>query len=166
MFKTLSRAGGLLLAAGALVARASGCGGNKGPRLYPVKGVVRINGEPAKDVNVVFTPVAPPADGATPLSPSAVTGEDGSFRLMSFKPGDGAPAGEYRVTVIFPMDRFNKHLSGIDRLKGKFANPKTSGLTAKVEPKRNDLPPFDLKANVLPPQARIDPVKLRKKSRA
>jgi hypothetical protein len=64
------------------------------------------------------------------------------------------------------MDRFNKHLSGIDRLKGKFANPNTSGLTAKVEPKRNDLPPFDLKANVLPLQTRVDLVKLRKKSRA
>jgi hypothetical protein len=64
------------------------------------------------------------------------------------------------------MDRYNKHLSGIDRLKGKFANPKTSRLTAKVELKSNDLPPFDLKANVLPPQTSVDPVKLRKKFRA
>ena len=166
MFKTCLRAGGLLLAAGALVALASGCGGHKGPVLYSVKGSVRINGEPAKDVNVVFTPVTLPADGATPLSPAAVTGEDGSFRLMSFEPGDGAPAGDYQVTVIYPMNRFNKHLSGIDRLRGKFANPKTSGLTAKVEAKSNDLPPFDLKANVLPPQTSVDPVKLRKKFRA
>jgi len=164
MFTTILRAGGLL-AAGALVALASGCGGNKGPRLYPVKGSVRINGEPAKDVNVVFTPVALPADGDTPLSPSAVTGEDGGFRLMSFKPGDGAPAGDYRVTVIYPMNRYNKHQSGIDRLRGKFADPKTSGLTAKVEATSNDLPPFDLKADVMPLQSAGDPVKMRKKSR-
>jgi hypothetical protein len=165
MFKTFLRAGGLLLAAGALVALVSGCAGDGGPRLYPVKGVVRINGEPAKDVNVVFTPVAAPEGDATPLSPAAVTGEDGSFRLMSFKPGDGAPAGEYQVTIIYPMNRFNKHLSGIDRLRGKFANPKTSGLTAKVEPTGNDLPPFDIKADVLPLQSEVDPVKLRKKAR-
>ena len=164
MFKTFLRAGGLLLAAGALVALVSGCGGD-GPRLYPVKGVVRINGEPAKDVNVVFTPVAPPEGLDAPLSPAAVTGKDGSFRLMSFKPGDGAPAGDYLVTVIYPMNRFSKHLSGIDRLRGKFANPKTSGLTAKVELKSNDLPPFDLKAEVLPLQTVVDPVKLRKKER-
>ena len=164
MFKTFWRAGGVLLAAAALVALAAGCG-TKGPRLYPVKGVVRINGEPAQGVNVMFTPVAPPEGGATPLSPAAVTGEDGSFRLMSFKPGDGAPAGDYQVTVIFPMNRFNKHLSGIDRLRGKFTNPKTSRLTAKVEPKSNELPPFDLKADVLPLQTHVDPVKLRKKSR-
>ena len=164
MFKRFVRAGGLLLAAGALVALASGCG-KRGPVLYPVKGVVRINGEPAKDVNIMFTPVTPPEAGATPLSPAAVTGEDGSFRLMSFKPGDGAPAGDYQVTVIYPMNRFNKHLNGIDRLKGKFANPKTSRLTTRVEPKSNDLPPFDLKADVMPLQSVGDPVKLRKKTR-
>jgi hypothetical protein len=165
MFKTLPRGGSLLLAAAALVALAPGCGGNKGPRLYPVKGLVRINGEPAKDVNIVFMPVAPPEAGATPLSPAAVTGEDGSFRLMSFKPGDGAPAGDYQVTIIYPMNRFNKHLSGIDRLRGKFADPKKSGLTAKVEPTSNELPPFDLKADVMPLQSAPEPVKLRKKSR-
>jgi hypothetical protein len=164
MFKALWRAGGRLLAAGALAALLFGCGGNKGPRLYPVKGFVRINGAPAKDVNVMFTPVAPPEAGATPLSPAAVTGEDGSFRLMSFQPGDGAPAGDYLVTVIYPMNRFNKHLSGIDRLRDRFTNPKTSGLTARVEPTSNDLPPFDLKADVLPLPT-VDPVKLRKKSR-
>jgi hypothetical protein len=163
MFKTFVRAGGCLLAAGALAALAAGCG-KKGPVLYPVKGSVRINGEPARDVNIMFTPVTPPEGGATPLSPAAVTGEDGSFRLMSFKPGDGAPAGDYQVTVIFPMNRFSKHLSGIDRLKGKFANPKTSGLAAKVEPKSNELPPFELKATVLPLQTQVDP-KLKKKLR-
>jgi len=161
MFKTFLGAT-LLLAA--LVVLVAGCGG-KGPRLYPGKGAVRINGEPAKDVNVLFTPVASPEAGATPLSPAAVTGEDGSFQLMSFKPSDGAPAGDYQVTVIYPMNRFNKHLSGIDRLRGKFANPQTSGLTAKVEPRSNDLPPFDLKADVMPLQTVVDPVKLRKKAR-
>src|SRR4051812_11018169 len=134
MFKPCLLAGGRLLAAGALVVLVSACG-NRGPRLYPVKGSVRINGEPAKDVNVAFIPASLPEGGATPLSPAAVTGEDGSFRLMSFKPGDGALPGDYRVIVIYPMNRFNKHLSGIDRLRGKFADPKRSGLTAKLEPK-------------------------------
>src|SRR5438552_10401366 len=135
MFKTFLRAGGRLLATGALMALASGCGGNKGPVLYSVTGSVRINGEPAKDVNVMFTPFAPIEGVTSPLSPAAVTGDDGTFRLMSFKPGDGAPAGEYQVTVVYPMSRFNKHLNGIDRLKGKFATPTTSGLTVKVEPR-------------------------------
>jgi hypothetical protein len=162
MFQPRLRAGVLLVVA-ALIALFPGCGG--GPRLYPVRGVVLINGKPAKDVNVVFMPVAAPEDGATPLSPAAVTGEDGSFRLMSFIPGDGAPAGDYQVTIIYPMNRFNKHLSGIDRLQGKFADPKKSGLTAKVEPKDNDLSPFDLKGDVLPLETKINPGKLWKKKR-
>jgi hypothetical protein len=156
-------AGGRLLAAGALLALVSGCG-KKGPVLYPVRGSVRINGEPAKDVNVMFTPVTPIEGLTAPLSPAAVTDENGNFQLMSFKPGDGAPAGDYQVTVIYPMSRFSKHQSGTDRLQGKFANPKTSGLTAKVEPKSNALPPFDLKANVMPLQTHIDQ-RLRKKIR-
>src|SRR5207248_6044689 len=113
----------------------------------------------------MFTPVTPSEKGSTPLSPAAVTKADGTFRLMSFKPGDGAPAGEYQVTVIYPMDRFNKFLNGIDRLKGKFANPQKSGLTAKVEPTTNELPPFELKAEVLPPATATDLAKLRKKAR-
>lgn len=164
MLKPCWSAGGRFLAAGALVVLVSSCS-QKGPRLYPVTGSVRINGEPAKDVNVMFTPVTPLEGVTEPLSPAAVTGEDGGFRLMSFKPGDGAPAGEYQVTISYPMSRFNKHLNGIDRLRGKFANPKTSGLTAKVEPGKNDLPPFDLKADVMPLQTVVDPVKLRKKAR-
>src|SRR5581483_9841760 len=100
MLKAVWRAGGRVLATGALVALAFGCTGNKGPRLYPVKGMVRINGEPAKDVNIMFTPVTPPEGLDGPLSPAAVTGPDGTFELMSFKPGDGAPAGDYLVTVI------------------------------------------------------------------
>jgi hypothetical protein len=158
MFTTLSRASVLLPVAGVLAALVSGCG-DKGPRLYPVKGMVRLNGEPAKDVNIMFTPVTLPEGDATPLSPAAVTDEEGRFQLMSFKPGDGAPAGDYKVTIIYPMNRYNKHLSGIDRLKGKFADPKTSGLTAKVEPTSNDLPPFDLKADVLPLQTSVPPGK-------
>src|SRR4051794_30838062 len=102
MLKAVCRAGGRVLAAGALAVMVFGCSANKGPRLYPVTGVVRINGEPAKDVNVMFTPVTPPAGNDVPLSPAAVTKEDGSFQLMSFQPGDGAPAGDYLVTVIYP----------------------------------------------------------------
>jgi len=164
MSKVSIGAGARLVAAGALVLLMAGCG-HKGPKLYPVKGSVFINGEPAKDVNIMFTPVAPPEDGGTPLSPAAATEEDGSFRLMSFEPDDGAPAGEYQVTISFPMSRFNKNLNGIDRLKGKYSNPKTSGLTATVEPKSNTLPAFNLKADLLPMQSAADAMKNWKKNR-
>jgi len=155
---------GSLLVAGLLIVSIAGCGGRKGPKLYSVKGMIYINGEPAKDVNVMFTPVTPFEDGLL-LSPAAATDEDGSFRLTSFDPDDGAPAGEYQVTVTFPMSRFNKNLSGIDRLKGKFSDPKTSGLKATVEPKSNNLPAFQLKAELLPQQSAQSAAKNWKKNR-
>jgi len=43
MSKTLLRAGGRFLILGTLIVLVSSCG-NKGPRLYPVTGVVVING--------------------------------------------------------------------------------------------------------------------------
>jgi hypothetical protein len=85
---------------------------------------------------------------------------------MSFEPDDGAPAGDYQVTIIFPMNRYNKNQSGIDRLKGKFSDPKTSGLTATIEPKANELKPFNLKAEVMQMQkAPAAGMKMYKKNR-
>jgi hypothetical protein len=45
-----------------------------------------------------------PKDNADPQAPRpfGTAGADGSFGLTTSRPGDGAPAGEYRVTVIWP----------------------------------------------------------------
>jgi hypothetical protein len=164
MRRVILSAGSLLMVAGLVIVFAAGCSGRKGPKLYPVKGMIYINGQPAKDVNVMFTPVTPFEDGLL-LSPAAATDDDGSFRLTSFDPEDGAPAGEYLVTVIYPMSRFNKNLNGIDRLKGKYSDPKTSGLKATIEPKPNDLPAIQLKAELMPQQTAADAMKNWKKNR-
>ena len=164
MRRIILTAGSLLVAGLLVIMFAAGCSGRKGPKLYPVKGMIYINGQPAKDVNVMFTPVTPFEDGLL-LSPAGATDDDGSFRLTSFDADDGAPAGEYLVTVIYPMSRFNKNLNGIDRLKGKYSNPKSSGLKATIEPKANDLPPIQLKAELLPQQSVADAMKNWKKNR-
>jgi hypothetical protein len=166
MFNTVISARSRLLASGFLVFVMLGCNKGHGVTLYPVKGTVYLNGEPAKDVNVMFMSVKPLEVEGRILSPSAVTEEDGSFKLMSFEQDDGAPAGEYQVSIIFPMNRYNKNQSGIDRLKGKFSDPKTSGLTATIEPKANELKPFNLKAEVMPVQkAPAAGMKMYKKNR-
>jgi len=169
MYKTVCFAGSRLLAAGLLVVLMAGCNKGHGVTLYPVKGKVFINGEPAKDVNIMFTRVEPIEVEGHLLSPAAATEEDGSFQLMSFEPEDGAPEGDYLVTIIYPMNRYNKNQSGIDRLKGKYADPKTSQLTARVEAKKNELPAFNLKAEVMPlqslPQGINQGMKMYKKNR-
>ncbi|HEX3150569.1 MAG TPA: carboxypeptidase-like regulatory domain-containing protein [Gemmataceae bacterium] len=131
---------------------ATGCGPSKG---YPVSGKVLVNGQPAAGAIVVLTPVSNP--GTMDKKPSGMTKEDGTFELMTFKEGDGAPPGDYLVSIIWPgkpkSSGTPKGLSGgederassTDQLRGKYSDPQNSGLTVKIEAKANQLQPFDLK---------------------
>jgi hypothetical protein len=72
-----------------------------------------------------------------PTRPFATTRPDGTFTVTTSAENDGAPAGEYIVTLLYePLD------SPLSRPKGKpptfdkkYANPATSPLRAKVEAK-------------------------------
>lgn len=77
---------------GALLLGLPACNG--GSRTYPVKGTLIYNGKPVPKGTVLFTPVSggPTATGQI--------NEDGTYRLTTYKPGDGAFIGEYRVVVI------------------------------------------------------------------
>jgi hypothetical protein len=143
---TRPRRPGPALAACVLLAAA--CGRTDGPKPYPVKGVLRVNGQPAAGATVAFYSTTP---FEKTIIPVGVTEADGSFTLTTYKPRDGAPAGDYAVAVTWPESRSGWKV-GEDRLSRAFADPKTSGLQAHVEAKgNNDLPPFELKASVKPP---------------
>ncbi len=77
---------------GALLVGLPACTG--GPRTFPVKGTVMYNGKPVPKGTVLFTPVSggPTATGQL--------NEDGTYRLTTYKPGDGALLGEYRVAIM------------------------------------------------------------------
>ena len=95
-----------LLAAGL----AAGCGKGRTP-VYPVEGQLLIGGKPAANVFVLFTPSNP---GPEVLRPSATTDADGKFRVTTFEANDGAPAGDYVVTLLYePVN------SPLSRPKGK-----------------------------------------------
>jgi len=66
---------------------------------------------------------------------------DGAFRLSTYDPNDGAPAGEYYVSVIWPTDGREDE----DKLNGRYRDPKTSQLTATVKEGSNELKAFRLK---------------------
>jgi hypothetical protein len=147
--RSLFRPSGATLAAVLALACAS-CGGGSGPILHPVRGKVTHQGKPAAGALVVFHPVG--NAGPAAVRPSALVGEDGSFSLTSSKPGDGAEAGQYQVTVIWlSTGGMAGGMGGgeakgdQDRLRGRYNTPSTSGLTAEVKPGPNDLPSFELK---------------------
>ena len=123
----------------------------RGVTAYPVRGQVLVGGKPAVGATVVFHP----ADAADPraLRPAGVVQEDGSFTLRSYDPQtcptpmDGAPAGEYLVTVNWLPPDYAEYRNVLpDKLNGRYVDPKTSGLRATVKPEPNDLPPFRLDA--------------------
>jgi hypothetical protein len=114
-------------------------------RPYPTTGQILVNGKPAEGARVVFHHLGDWGDKS--IVPQAVTKEDGRFTLTTYQMGDGAPAGDYRVVVEWPAYRRGRNL-GPDQLLGKFAKPESSGLTAHVEKGNNELPVFDLKAEV------------------
>ena len=75
----------------------TGCGKAEPVRVavHPVKGQVILAGKPAAGAVVVFHPKAP---GAFP-PPRAQADKDGNFLVTTFKTADGAPLGEYVITV-------------------------------------------------------------------
>lgn len=126
---------------------AASCGGSKRKPTYPTEGKLLIAGQPVGGVTV-FLYSTDPAE-TEPTRPFATTNPDGTFTLTTSALNDGAPAGEYIVTVIYePLD------SPLSRPKKgkpptfdkKYSDPKTSPLRVRVENQtKNVLEPLDLK---------------------
>ncbi len=127
----------------------TGCGGDEVADTYPVSGTVTYQGRPAEGAEVVLYRIGDtPLAGKSPI-PSGTVGADGAFQLRSFSPGDGAPAGDYQVTVVWPEPVKpgvnSESVDRADKLRGKYADPGNSGLTATVSAASTTLPPIDLK---------------------
>jgi len=78
-----------------LLALVLGCGPG-GPKLYPTKGTLKIDGSPANYVTVELHPV----DNAENPVATGVIQDDGNFEVFSGKEGEsGAAAGTYKVVL-------------------------------------------------------------------
>jgi hypothetical protein len=125
--------------------------------VYHVKGRVFYKGGPMGAARIVFEKVGdtaqPPNSG--PIRATVTTGPDGSFELMTYKGNDGALAGDYLVGIsstpphsevgLFTNTPGTVVIGNPDVLRGRYADPKSSGLKAVVKEQENELPPFHLK---------------------
>ena len=84
-----------LLAVGALLAAALGCGGSK---FVPVSGVVTLDGKPYGKAAVSFQPVGDKSNPNPGRGSSAYTDENGKFVLISDE-NDGAVVGTHLVRI-------------------------------------------------------------------
>ena len=116
------------------------------PPRHPVQGKVLHRGQPAKGFRVTFHPQGD--FGPLQFAPSAITAADGSYRLRSYDPDDGAPLGEYAVTIEWPDHIIEANDPDpkpvVDRLRGAYADPQRSKFKASVVSGQNDVPPIVL----------------------
>jgi len=108
----------------------------------PVSGIVTVDGAPVKDIWVTLHSVA--AD--MQVQPRDLTDETGRFEITTYMEGDGAPAGEYNITVEWLTYRpFGSQWVGPDKLKDQFNDAKTTPFHVTVADTPVELPPFELK---------------------
>ncbi|MDR1383076.1 MAG: Ig-like domain-containing protein [Planctomycetaceae bacterium] len=130
----------------------TGCG-NKGPSVRFVEGTVTFEGKPVSKADVCFTPKS--VDG---IPATGITDANGVYHLTSAQGGEfskGAVAGEYDVRIMKYLDLDavapeNPQIGDIvplakpkHHLPEKYADVKTSGLSATVKKGKNTLN-FDL----------------------
>jgi hypothetical protein len=131
---------------------AVGCGGDDRLEVSPVRGQVVYQGRGVPNATVIFYPVGEAAEKLKKMRPYAYADESGRFELKTYVTADGAPPGEYEVSIIAVSgaDRESDPSSQMNSPKlpralvQKYANQKTSGIRVTVKPGENGLEPFVL----------------------
>jgi hypothetical protein len=139
-----------LVAALAVAAVAAGLLVTIGPSLFqagppcpvhPVVGRIAVGKLVPSGAQVVFHPV----DRQLPdqAVPRATVRDDGAFLLSTFGAEDGAPAGDYVVTIQW-FRISQDGAPGPNVLPARYARPDSSPLKVVVAAGRNELPAFEL----------------------
>jgi hypothetical protein len=150
----------LLLLAGTLLLSACSSAFDDHPPVYPVKGKVIFKGKPMKGGTILFEYAGEGSDTlkGPPGQPFRVTGKinnEGTFNLVAYPGSEGMPAGNYKVGISIVQGRSESNILNrtlVVEKKGhsavstnRYADPKTSDLTAEVSKDRPNEPVFELK---------------------
>lgn len=141
-------------AAAALLTVLAACSSSSPLPVYPVSGTLKLKGEPASGAHVVFHPTTPiqlpsakEGTPGEPVSPTAVVQPDGTFKVTSFVGGDGAPAGDYSVTVTWlkTITKNGQPEAGPNVIPPAYAKAESTPLKVTVKSESNTLEPWDIK---------------------
>ena len=119
----------------------TGCSSGR-PAVYPVQGQVRWKSQIPVGAQVVFHPVG--KSDKDVIRPTGQIDRDGKFTLTTYAASDGAPAGEYDVTVEWWVSP-GRDLPAVNKLPAKYARPASSQLHVTVAQGSNSLQTFELK---------------------
>src|SRR5262245_13231625 len=119
------------LTAGLVAAAVLWCAGcSNDPReqpVYPVTGQLFVKKKAAAGALVILTP----SENATPANwpsgyPRANVRDDGSFTMTMYEKKEGAPAGDYALTVLWLVPVPGNEEMETDKLQGRYADPAAS----------------------------------------
>jgi hypothetical protein len=100
--------------------------------VYPVKGQITLEGRPTPGAFVTFHPTS--GEKTHAVLPSGWVDKDGKFSLTTYRASDGAPAGEYVVTVQWQqlVGVGDTARLGPSLVPRRYSNPQTSDLRFRV----------------------------------
>ncbi|MCE9548370.1 MAG: hypothetical protein K8T25_23090 [Planctomycetia bacterium] len=94
-------------------------------------------GTPVADCQVILHPIDPDKVTLRPVLPNGKTGPDGTATLTSYMANDGAPPGEYVVTLICKPaagEKDGETEYAADKFEGRYADVKKSTIHSTVKP--------------------------------
>ena len=124
----------------------TGCGdANSQLPVFPVQGTVALKGKVLANALVVLHPFDTSDPRATACR--ATTDANGNFTMSTYKANDGAPEGDYKVTVeCYHLKGSGNSLEpGPNILPVKYSRPSTTNLTVRVARGTNNSPTIELK---------------------
>ncbi len=124
-----------ILAAALGLTSCLGCGTDDREAVYPVQGRLTYGGQPMDGAVVTFHPAD--TRQAVVRRAHGTADAQGEYRLTTYTRDDGAPMGEYVVTIYWPSPRTanssaanpNDREDSVlppDRLRGKYADPRAA----------------------------------------
>jgi hypothetical protein len=119
----------------------SGCKSEVRVPVFPVAGKVTYKGQPTVGAQVVLHAVK--AEDTHDVAPTGVVGNDGSFTITVYEPGDGAPQGDYVATIQWR--KFVDGGAGPNVLPKEYSSPATSPVKVSVQSGPTNIPPIAIK---------------------
>lgn len=121
--------------------------------LHPTSGVVQVSGAAVAGVEVTLNPSKATSDAVGALRPHGVTDASGKFSLTTYVANDGAPEGDWMVTLRWPNTELPEDVrkkiesdgdAVPDRLEGQFSIPENSPWKVKTGASNSQIPTIDL----------------------
>jgi len=129
---------GIVIAIGLLAVIGCGRGERRVPVFKTSGSVVRADGSAVPNALIVLHATG---DASTVPKPRGTTDEQGRFQLTTYEVDDGAPEGQYTVTVE-QWIRDDPNLPPSNHLVATLAKPESSGLQATISQGTNEIQPL------------------------